>query len=173
MENGPGQCPTARTRSLRLAADLSDLERELQAAERRLATVTTPESIDALGAEFATVAARYRDDRDAAAQALGEARAQATRPAPWRPLTLPTDVAAAREVLAAWFGAVSIRRTDAGTEVQLWERPDVDRVDLELPTRGYRRSPGLVAFPTADAARAEGVTVLVLDRAGRPIDLVA
>ncbi|MFL5962195.1 MAG: recombinase family protein [Gaiellaceae bacterium] len=55
--------------------DLTALEQDLVIAERRLEQMLAPESQDALGDAWAATAKARREERDAAAAALGEARA--------------------------------------------------------------------------------------------------
>jgi hypothetical protein len=62
------------------APDLGALEDALGAAERRLAQVLSPEAQDALGDAWAATAKARRQERDAAATALGEARVAAGGP---------------------------------------------------------------------------------------------
>jgi DNA invertase Pin-like site-specific DNA recombinase len=54
--------------------DLAEFEEALADAERRLEQMLTPESQDALGEKWAATAKARREERDAAAAALGEAR---------------------------------------------------------------------------------------------------
>lgn len=56
------------------APDLGGIQDALTAAERRLAQALSPEAQDALGDTWAAVAKQRRQERDAAARELGEAR---------------------------------------------------------------------------------------------------
>lgn len=57
--------------------DLEPLEEALVKAERQYARMQEPEAMDALGDDWAVTARKFREARDEAAQALGEARAEA------------------------------------------------------------------------------------------------
>lgn len=148
--------PLDEAEILQPEADLTELTEKLATAERRLATVTTPESIDALGEQFAPTVARYRSERDAAALALGEARASvavaARRVDPdearasWEASSLEDQ----REALSDYYAAVVVRRHSDGVTAQLW-------------TYNYdTNAPRHRAFPTDAEATALGVELITV-----------
>jgi DNA invertase Pin-like site-specific DNA recombinase len=91
--------------------DLAPFEEALEKAERRFQQMQTPEAQDALGSEWAATAKTRREERDAAATALSEARRVASS-GEGRPLQLghiweDLDPLAQREALAWTFESVT------------------------------------------------------------------
>jgi hypothetical protein len=95
----------SRLRERTTAPDTSALEDELAVAERRLEQVLADEVADDLGELWAPEVRRRREARDAAAAALGEARARSGDEEKLRDLSKEwdgLDPAARREALAAY-----------------------------------------------------------------------
>jgi ribosomal protein L34E len=139
------------------APELAALEQELARAEERYARVKAPDMQDALGDDWpATVKAR-RQERDRAAEALGQARAGAastsadvpdvaTLRETW-PQMAPAD---RRELLAARFGAVAVsgRKGEARLVAYL-----AGHEPRDLSKRGFAREPGLRPLDVPAGAR--------------------
>ncbi len=106
------------------APDLAVLATALDDATRRFEQVQAPEAQDALGDAWAATAKERREARDAAATALGAARAEAGVPIEGRVLNLGQvwdDLAPEqqREALTWHFDAVHVHKVGRGEEPQL------------------------------------------------------
>jgi DNA invertase Pin-like site-specific DNA recombinase len=130
------------------SADLTKLQETYDAADRRFKQVQSPDAIDALGDSWSETARRYREERDEAAAALGEARAQDTSAIVLdRDLWAKMDIPGRRQILATMFdcfAAVTHREMnafykDGGPElpqrgknagIRPFEFPSEDRVEL-------------------------------------------
>jgi site-specific DNA recombinase len=106
------------------APELAALEDALQVAERRLAQAMAPEVADAAGDAWAAMIRARRDDRDAAALALGHARIEHGTPDVL--VTIP-------EALADWD------RADAATRRLL--------IAPRFPVIAFKRGVGVLIFP--------------------------
>jgi hypothetical protein len=120
------------------AHDLSPFEEALTSAERRFAYVQSPEAIDALGDAWAATAKSYREDRDAAARVLGEARANAgvAGTGNGRPVNLgwiwdDLDQEQRRSALQQTFDRVVVSKVSRGAEPELEFVPSTRRWRLE------------------------------------------
>lgn len=139
--------------------DVSELVEALERAEQRLAQATTPEMQDALGDGWPALVKERRRERDAAAEALGRARAEQASPTA-DPTTLRavwhlTSPAERRDVYATRFDAFALCR---GGEVVVIPRGS----GFEFSRRGFRREsvmrpvdppPGAWVEPLEDAAK--------------------
>jgi DNA invertase Pin-like site-specific DNA recombinase len=102
--------------------DLTDLEEQLDDAERRLAQATSPDAQDALGDAWTSTIRQRRAARDAAAEALGKARAKAGIDTD--PITLPREVwnsldtATRRQTLGRFFGLIGVAGTGRDAQVE-------------------------------------------------------
>jgi hypothetical protein len=100
--------------------DLTPLEEALTHAERRFEQVQSPEAMDALGDAWAATAKARRQERDDAARALGEARAESgVEPSGGTILRLghiwdDLDPQQQREALHWTFERVTIRKVPRG-----------------------------------------------------------
>lgn len=126
----------------RTDADLAQLIEELVVAERRLEQAGAVETQDAAGDAWPGIMRERRADRDAAARALGDARALAgTEPIEATSLRRewPTlGTAERRELFASVFAVVLLRRRGRVVEIAVLEiAPD------GLSRRGFKRTPGL------------------------------
>jgi hypothetical protein len=120
----------ALRRSKRLVArtpdpiDLAPLEEALQLAERRFNQIQEPESQDALGDAWAATAKARREERDAAAVVLGEARREAGASQDEWEVTLgqiweDLDPEQQREGLSWHFESVTVHRVERGAKPKL------------------------------------------------------
>jgi Recombinase/Recombinase zinc beta ribbon domain/Resolvase, N terminal domain len=135
---------------------LRELEAQLAIAERRLAHAMTPEVQDAAGEGWAPMLRERRAERDAAAEALGHARARLrtgedhpdveSLRALW-PALSPSE---RRELLGARFDAFALRRE--GKKVTLAAFP-AGTAPADLSRRGFRRNPGLHPLDIPATAR--------------------
>ena len=140
------------------APELAALEAELRRAEERYARVKASDMQDALGDDWpATVKAR-RQERDRAAEALGQARAAAastsadvpdvaTLRETW-PAMAPAD---RRKLLAARFGAIAVSGRNGETRLVAYLAGHEPR---DLSKRGFAREPGLRPLDAPAGARA-------------------
>lgn len=123
---------------------LAALEAEVATAERRLAQVLTDEARDALGDLWAAEVKPRRLARDAALQALGEARASGTEASSFWDAYRDLDVDTAsrdelRRAISGLFRYVAVAK-DKSIH---WPPGDDDPPGGPLPRRGYNRVPGL------------------------------
>lgn len=136
--------------------EITGLEAELMRAERRLQQAMSPDVQEAAAHEWASMIRDRRAERDAAAQALGHARAaQAasiglptvkTLSETWSSLTTTEK----RDLLAARFDALALRRDDDGLMVAVFPN---GAGPAGLSRRGFRRSPGLHPIDVPSGAR--------------------
>jgi site-specific DNA recombinase len=99
------------------APDLGALEADLGNAERRLEQVLAPEAQDALGDAWASTAKARRQERDAVALELGEARRDAgvqARTFDLQELVEADDTAGLREAMALLWKAIRVGRKGRG-----------------------------------------------------------
>jgi site-specific DNA recombinase len=104
--------------------DLAVLETALDDAARRFEQVQTPEAQDALGEAWAATAKERREARDAAAAALGAARAEAGVSVEGRTLSLgqvwdDLSPEGQREALAWHFDAIHVHKVGRGEDPRL------------------------------------------------------
>lgn len=131
---------------LAVVPDLSPLESVLTAAERRLEQVLAPEAQDALGDAWASTAKARRQERDAAALELGEARAAVGVPAANFRLRdvwddLPTE--ARREALALYWKELRVGpAAKDGQPVQFVARGPLGVRELPLPMNAEQEDNG-------------------------------
>lgn len=118
------------------APDLRGLEDALDVAERRLAQALAPEAQDALGDAWASTVKARRNDRDAAAAALGEARRDAGGASVdvrlrevWDGLS-PAD---RREAIALFWKEVRVHRYNGTTTVTFVARGPHAEAEVQLP----------------------------------------
>jgi DNA invertase Pin-like site-specific DNA recombinase len=135
------------------APDLSGLEEDLARAEGRLAQAKSPEVQDAAGDGWAEMIRTRRLERDAAAEALGRARAERRTEAPADVETLRAvwdslDPADKRELMATKLDLIALRRDPPALIVfPAGTAPD------GLSRRGFRRNPGLHPIDVPTSAR--------------------
>lgn len=127
------------------SGELSGLEAALERAERLLTQLQAPDAQDALGDDYLGVFRQRREERDRAAEALGRARADASRDgipsadtlrAAWERM----GVQDRRELLGLRFHALAL-----GGDRSLVVWPAGSGIDL--PRRGFKRAPVLEPFP--------------------------
>ena len=119
------------------APDLALLEDALATAERRLEHALSPDVQDAAGDGWAAMLRARRDERDAAAAALGEARAAAGGGAAefrLREVWAGLDPADRRAALRLFWKAVYVEpKTEAGQAVRLVARGPAAEAEVTLP----------------------------------------
>jgi site-specific DNA recombinase len=129
--------------------ELAGLETAFERAGRLLNQLEDPQAQDALGDRYLTIFRERCEQHDRAAERLGRARAAAGTPdvpssetlrGAWERMAVQDR----RELLSLRFHCLALGRDrtlvvyPAGT-------------DVEFPTRGFRRAPGLEPFPAAPA----------------------
>jgi hypothetical protein len=135
-----------KAEGVRARPDLTELERALSTAERRLAQALTPEIQDAAGDGWAAMIGARRAERDQAARALGCARAELAESSALpsleslRTLGPTLTTLERRELIAARFDTFALRRTDDGVDLIAFPR---GTAPASLSRRGSRRQPGL------------------------------
>lgn len=133
--------------------DLAPLEHALALAERRVMQAMTPEVQDAAGEAWAAMIRERREERDAAAQELGQARAKAELPTR-RPVVdtvslerrWSTMAAVERRELLAdvlWTDCIAVSAGPPRSAV-VYQR---GTEPADLPRRGFKPAPSLRPFP--------------------------
>jgi DNA invertase Pin-like site-specific DNA recombinase len=134
-----------------------ELERELEAAERRLAEVKSPAAQEAWGSDWFGVVSQRRHERDEAAAALGRVRAELPTESDTDELVTLREhwprlsSAEQRAALAIALDCVALRGSrDGNREVAIFA---AGYGPAELPRRGFKTAPALRPFdwPPADA----------------------
>ena len=125
--------------------ELDALEQTAELTEQRLAQLSSPEAQDALGDRYLDTFRQRREEHAAALDALGHARAAASRDgipssdtlrAAWERM----GVQDRRELLGLRFHALALSRSRSLVVYPAGS-------DVELPTRGFKRAPALAPFP--------------------------
>jgi DNA invertase Pin-like site-specific DNA recombinase len=136
--------------------ELDGLEKTVELAEQRVAQLSGADAQDALGESYLDTFRQRREELAAALDALGQARAAASRDGipssdtlrrAWERMTIQDR----RELLGLRFHALALSRSRSLVVYPAGS-------DIELPTRGFKRAPVLVPFP-AVPRRARSLTL--------------
>jgi hypothetical protein len=129
------------------SGELASLEAALERADQLVAQLSDADAQEALGDSYLAVFRQRREERDAAAEALGQARATAhgnelpsaeTLRAAWDRMSVQER----RELLGLRFHALAL---GGDRSLVVWSAGS----DIELPRRGFKRAPVLGPFPDA------------------------
>jgi site-specific DNA recombinase len=125
--------------------ELDGLEKTVELAEQRVAQLSGADAQDALGESYLDTFRQRREELAAALDALGQARAAASRDGIPSSDTLRRawermGVQDRRELLGLRFHALALSRSRSLVVYPAGS-------DVELPTRGFKRAPVLAPFP--------------------------